>query len=236
MIVRAVGTSRLQVDEEGFAALAEGGSVDGGLACLAPEHARAVRAGLRAVAEPVALWDVALVAADATSRHRLWLRPECALALMQVDEDISEVMVTGPQLVPALVARTVRLGPRPRLAPDEAAIELTWLNGLTGPSRALRRAARDRVAERLAATWPDVSSSLTQNRWLLWRASSVWPDHGGGMAARGALVLDTPQGALLVDGATGRVRPTTSTDLWVLLAALLPRDDELLSANGAGDR
>lgn len=157
----------------------------------------------------------------------MWLRPECALALMQVDEDVAEVMVTGPQLIPALVARTVRLSPRPRLVHDEAALEVAWLNGLTGSSRALRRAARDRIAERLAATWPDVSSSLTHNRWLLWKASSVWPDHGGGMAAREILALDTPHGTLVVDGATGRLRPTTSTDLWMGLAALLPRDDEL---------
>jgi hypothetical protein len=227
MIIRTVGAGRLQVDEEGFAALVEGRSPEEALDYLTPGDADAVRRGLRAVADPVLLWDLALAASDATSRHRLWLRPECALALMQVDADVAEVMVTSPQLIPALVARTVRLGPRPRLVADEAVIDLAWLNGLTGPSRALRRAARDRVAERLAATWPDVSSSLAQDRWLLWRTSSIWPANGGGMATRETLVLDTPRGALLVDGVTARVRPTTSTDLWMLLAALLPSEHEL---------
>jgi len=179
----------------------------------------AVAEALRAVTEPVCRLRLALTdAGDRLKTGDGWLRAEAAALLLDLPDPGLRDLVTVPaDLVPAAIARVVRLGPRPRPEPEPLAIGAAPVSGLLAAERDERR----RAAEALARVVP--------GPWRAWRAQMAWHDPRVGLTGRAVQVVDAAPGMFLAvsDGERGTLWPTTPTGVWRLLILLLPRSDEL---------
>jgi len=184
--------------------------------------------------------EVSVAGARGTTGHRVYVAPEAATALLHVDDGVVQVVADRPDGVPALLARVVRLGPRPRLADDGApeavavGVAATDAAGLTLPDRSSVAAAADRLAA--AAPWSAYGDALRAGTWRLWTARATWPGPDDEPGGRAVTVLDTPAGLTEVHGLDApepgpvRLAPATPSTVWLALVRLLPADDELPGA------
>lgn len=138
-----------------------------------------------------------------------WVDPRLAVLLVPEPDGRLRLAALPTQFLPAALARMNELGPRPRPARSERLVrtsgELAEL--LAGP-------ARDRRFARLREHW---------------RVDAGWEPAEGSAGRRGVEVVDTDDGLWLVvpDAPTVELWTVTPTTVWRLLAALLPRDEEL---------
>jgi len=226
---RLVAWSRGEGPADGgdVAALREAGALAG----EGPAHP-ALAAGLRAVTEPVCRLRLTLT--DATGGAHAgdgWVRGDAAALLLDLPGDSAgrrDLLAFHPSFLPAAIARTVRLGPRPggasgppvRLAADA-------LEDLLSADPARRGAAAARVPNVLTRT---AAERLAAATWRVWRAGMTWTGAGGAPAGREVRVADGgEEGLFLVesDGERGTLRPSTPTAVWRLLIRLLPDTAEL---------
>jgi hypothetical protein len=123
--------------------------------------------------------------------------------------------------LPAALARMNELGPRPRIEP---AVRLRFDVSELLELLARRRDTRHRPEPEGAAVAP-LLSGLREH----WRAEARWPSAPDSPGRRVVEVIDTEAGLWLVvpDEPTVELWPTTPTDVWMQLAGLLPRDEEL---------
>lgn len=179
---------------------------------------------------PVCVVEVSVAGARGSTGHRVFVSPDGATALLHVADGVVQVVAERPDGVPALVARTVRLGPRPRLDAGDAAPAPQDVSGLTLAEPSTVAAA----AERLAAStpWPTFADALRAGTWRLWTARATWPGPDGETGGRALTVLDTPAGMAQVcgldeSGPDVRLTAVTPSSVWLGLVRLLPGDDEL---------
>ena len=139
----APDAGRLRLDLEAFDALVAGGGVDavaylrdaGLLEGDAVHHTvhPAIRPAVEAARAPVCVVDVAVAGTQGSTEHRMWLAPAAAACLLHVSDGMYQVFVVDPTRVPALVAKVVRLGPRPRLITGVVPCPFVVVAGLTAP-------------------------------------------------------------------------------------------------------
>ena len=138
--------------------------------------------------------------------------------------------------MPALVARVVLLGPRPRLITGVFQCPFVVVAGLTAPDAEQRAASVDRMAETCPTEWAELAEQLRGGRWRMWSARTTWPATEMTPTGRAVTVLDTPAGVVRVNepqvdaaDATDQtsLTATTPTEIWLELTRLLPTDAEL---------
>lgn len=243
---------RLRLTVEAFDALVAGPGTDpdadaaleaAGVTAGGARHP-AVEAMVGPARAPVCVVEVSVAGARGSTGHRVLVSPDGATALLHVADGVVQVVADRADGVPALIARTVRLGPRPRLGTEDAAPAPRDVAGLTFAD--LSTVARS--GERLAAStpWPSFADALRAGTWRLWTARATWPGPDGETGGRAITVLDTPAGTARVSGLdesspgpdadgpgsdeTGpdvRLTPVTPSSVWLELVRLLPGDDEL---------
>lgn len=178
--------------------------------------------------------EVSLAGVRGVTGHRAFLAPDGATALLHVSGGMFQVVHVPPGAVPALAARTVGFGPRPRLAAAATTVPGEVVAGLSAPDRSAVLTAADRLADAAAAAgWSAWADALRAGTWRLWTARATWPGPDGELGGRAVTALDTPAGTVRVLGLDegDREEPelvaTTPTDLWLELVRLLPSDEEL---------
>ena len=238
----APDAGRLRLDLEAFDALVAGGGTeavaylrDAGLLDGDVVHP-AIRPAVEAARAPVCVVDVAVAGTQGSTEHRMWLAPAAAACLLHVSDGKYQVFVVDPTRVPALVAKVVRLGPRPRLTPGAVPCPFVVVAGLTAPDAEQRAASVDRLAETCPAEWAEWAAQLRGGRWRMWSARTTWPATNMTPTGRAVTVLDTPTGVVRVDepqvdvaDATDQtsLTATTPTEIWLELTRLLPTDADL---------
>lgn len=143
------GTGRLRLDQPAFDRLVAWSRGDEAAgpelsalrdAGVAPAHPR-LAGGLRAVREPVC--RLRLAHTDAHGREKAgdgWVRGDAAALLLDLPDGSRDFLTVHPALLPAAIARAVRLGPRPR--PGPAPLRLGADLGGRGPVRSWRAEMR----------------------------------------------------------------------------------------------
>jgi len=210
-----------------LAALREAGAVGGPEGDAHP----ALAAGLGAVADPVCRLRLTLTD-DAGRAHAAdgWVRAEAAALLLDVPGEaagIRDLMAFHPSFLPAAIARTVRLGPRPRSAAPPLRVAAEVLEDMLSADMSRRRGVADRMSNVLTRTTVD---RLAPVPWRVWRAGMTWTAADGSAAGRGLRVADGGEAGLFLaesDGRQAALRPTTPTAVWRLLIRLLPETAEL---------
>jgi hypothetical protein len=224
-------SGRLRLDQAAFDRLVDVSRGDGGAGPdLAPlRDAGVLRDGgphpavadaLRAIVEPVCHLQLALTGGDGARLKAGdgWVRADEVALLVDLPEEGPRDLVTMPaDLVPAAIARMVRLGPRPRPEPEPLPVDADVVAGLLAMDPGERR----RAAEGLSAVVPGPSRT--------WRAQMTWHDPRVGVTGRAVQVVDAEPGLFLAaaDGGEGTLWPTTPTAVWRLLIRLLPDSSEL---------
>lgn len=233
---------RLRLPLEAFDALVAGPGADPG-ADAALEAAGVTTGGahhpvvemlVAPALAPTCVVEVSVAGARGSTGHRVFVSPGGATALLHVSDGLVQVVAARADGVPALVARTVHLGPRPRLGGGDAAPAPQDVSGLTLAEPSTVAAAADRLAA--STPWPTFADALRAGTWRLWTARATWPGPDGETGGRALTVLDTPAGMAQVcgldeSGSEGapdvRLTPATPSSVWLGLVRLLPGDDEL---------
>lgn len=209
-------TGRVRLDREAFERLVGAGSSATATDDVA-EGARhpKVRAGLEAVAEPVCRLRVTMAGGERHAEHEGWLTRSAAALLLSSADGLFDFLTVAPELVPAALARMMRVGPRSVGQRAPVRVDEDALDGLLDPDPSAR-------AEAFAAV-TDTGASLAVKIELVWDGADGEPD------SRGLVVLDG-QGGLyafrLAEGA-GELVPVDGTFVWTALCALLPDDATL---------
>jgi hypothetical protein len=177
---------------------------------------------LRAVTEPVCRLRLALT--DGGGRLKAgdgWLRADGAALLLDLpDEGLRDLVTLPADLLPAAIARVVRLGPRPTPEPEPLPVGSDLVAGLLAADPDERRRASDALAGVVR---------LNAGQWRTWRAQMTWHDPRVGLTGRAVQVVDAGPGLFLAasDGEQGTLWPTTPTAVWRILIRLLPDNDEV---------
>jgi hypothetical protein len=187
----------------------------------------AVAPALAAAANPTCRLET-LVYDDTGDRlhAEAWLAPEAAVFLLPLPEGVFELVTTHPTYAPAVVARLVRLAPRPRLAgsgPLQVSAEV--FEALLSADADVRRSAAALVDRDAEPALAHLVNSLASGSWQVWTTQATWPGSDG----RALHVVDTRAGACLVEATHDTVMlwPTHPTQLWRLLIRLLPDAAEI---------
>lgn len=194
--------------------------------------AEALRAGLRAVIDPVCRLEVRIQHADGQREaHQGWVAGHAAALLLATDGELWELVSVHPSFLPEALARLVGLGPGPRLE-GAVPVRLTvqTVNQLTGSDPQARSTAAEHLRRAAADTDQQATAqSLGSGVRRRWEAVVTWPPAAGAAGRRALHVLDTPAGLWLLEpaGAGLLAWPTTPTTAWRALTTLLPQDGEL---------
>jgi hypothetical protein len=139
-------------------------------------------------------------------------------------------VVHHPSFVPEQLARIVGLGPRLRAtAVRPVELDTDLLDELTAADPGRRSHAVQRVMGRRPEEARSIVRRLATGFRARWEVVVRWRPAPGSSGQRAMHVIDAESILWAVEpGETGLlVGPTTPTDLWRLLVALLPRDQEL---------
>ncbi|MGQ0465029.1 MAG: hypothetical protein ACT4QG_06875 [Sporichthyaceae bacterium] len=178
-----------------------------------------LKPGLAAVRGPVCEVAVQVAGAFAVHHHRGWISGEAAAFLLQSTPDRWEFLTVGPTFAPAGLAHVLRLGPRPR----RGLPEVPWpdVDSLFDESAAVRTTEAERFIEALGV-------DAAESGWRASRTLVVWPGPDDAPAGRDLVLFDHPAGVAEHRADPPRWVPSTVTDVWARLVALLPVDEELV--------
>ena len=196
---------------DGWAELEAAGAVTGGV----PHPA--LRPALEAMRSPVCGLDLQ----RGDRRGSGWVDGQVAAMVLPEPDGRRKLVDVPTPFLPAALARMNELGPRPRIEP---AVRLRFDVSELLELLARRRDTRHRPEPEGAAV-ATLLSGLREH----WRAEARWPPARDSPGRRVVEVIDTEAGLWLVvpDEPTVELWPTTPTDVWMQLAGLLPRDEEL---------
>jgi hypothetical protein len=189
----------------------------------------AVAAALAAIGAPVCTLRLAVsadVAHDVTGDG--WVSGDAAAVLLDLPDGLRELVTVHPTFLPALLARVVRLGPRPALPVPSVEVPAGRLAELVSPDDAVRERAADRTAAECGAE--AAAHAMGSGLRRRWDIVASWPSAYGGTGQHAIQILDTRAGLWSVEPAGDqRVRlwPITSTMAWHALVQLLPTSEEL---------
>lgn len=194
----------------------------------------AIQPAIAAAADPIANARLEMHNEEGTSVVvECWVSTEVATYLVDQGNGDLEIVTTTPSFFPESIARLVGLSPRPRTAfqPWRMPIELVDDTFSADPER--RRAATTTIASRTddenTAAYTDV---LATGPWWYWTLGVHWPGTPDSDGARSLHVVDTQRGMAILSLSDDliAVDPTHPREVFLLLTAILPRDDELAFA------
>ena len=158
-----------------------------------------------------------------------WLNGNTGALLADRASGMRHFFEVHPTLIPAVVAKLVKLQPRPRFTSETEPLLMprSSLEGLLGASVAEREAAASRFTSTGDAPHP-VIDVLVPGPWRRWSVTSMWVEPSGRPASYGLQVIDTDQGMWRCEasGVDASLWPTRSTDVWRALTRLLPDEVE----------
>lgn len=185
-----------------------------------------VAPGLKAVTEQVSQLQIDMVDdAGIQKSGDGWVGREHAALLLDLTPDTRELTTVHPTLLPAAVARVVRLGPHPQPGGEPLHMTRTAFAGLFSDSPSARRAAAGDLGAHLSdPPMPDVVENLVEGPWRCWTATMTWTDRDGRPDGDVLQVLDTEAGLCLcdVDLRAAALWPVSATGVWKRLTRLLP--------------
>lgn len=205
-------TARLRLDAGSFetlvaACVEEGVASSGEAAALRAAGVldgsgphRVLRPALGAVLAPACQLRMTVDGRSTSAVHQGWVSPTVAALLLDVGGGAYDFLAVPPDFLPASLARVARLGPR-RVGP---------------------RSPRPMGPGGLG----DLTELGGDGAWS-WRVECTWPDPTGGARGVSLSAVDGPEGLWLVDEEAGVAHPTAATAVWLLLATLLPTDEQL---------
>lgn len=240
-------TGRLRLDRETFGVLADwsAGVQAGGPALTELQTAgviddgqphAAVAPSVDALGRPMCWLRADLLDRDGgTETGEAWVSGEASTALLlPLPDGMTELIAMATVFLPAVLARFVELGPRPRQVAQPVPASEDLLARLTSTEPSTREAA----GSELATTAPDESTRDAVNDLVSglrrdWAIRAAWDSPRGGLEGRMLRVLDTTAGLWLAQpqqDPTAEVEtiwPTTPTAVWRYLTRLLPDEDDL---------
>lgn len=190
-----------------------------------------VRPAMAAAADPTAVARLEMRSDEGTVIvAECWVAPNAATYLVGAPDDSLELISTAPGFFPVSIARLVGLSPRPRTAFQPWRMPIEMVDETFSDDIGRRRDATTPVAN---ATDDDATQryvdALTNGPWWYWNLGVQWPAAPGNDGARSLHVVDTQTGMAILSLSDGRIAvdPTNPTEIFQLLTAILPRDDEL---------
>lgn len=179
----------------------------------------ALQPGLDAVLNPICRLVIRMRDGQGgAERGDSWVGGDATALLLDLPNGLCEFGTVHPSFLPAMLARILELGPRPRLAGEPVQATPELLDQLTDPDPVRRdSAARPLGHDSLAELHRD------------WQIQASWQPGGGSAGVRALRVLDTAAGLWLVEPHTDRavLFPTSPSAVWLELVRLLPTDQEL---------
>lgn len=191
----------------------------------------AIRPAIAAAADPVANARLEMHNEEGTNIVvECWVSTAVATYLVNQGQGDLEVVTTTPGFFPESIARLVGLSPRPRTAfqPWRMPIELVDDTFCADPER--RRTATTTVAAQTndddTIAYTDV---LATGPWWHWSLVVNWPGAPDSDGVRSMDVVDTQLGMAMMSLSDELVAvdPTHPRQVFLLLTAILHRDDEL---------
>lgn len=152
-----------------------------------------------------------------------WVGRDGAVLLLDVPGGLRELIAVPAELLPAAIARVVRLGPHPVPAGEPLRLARDGFEGLLTAEPRDRRAAAERLALDGEAA-AGLVERLVSGPWRRWTASMAWFTPAGEPASRTLQVIDTDACLCLceVAGVSAQLLPTNATAVWRRLTLLLP--------------
>lgn len=157
----------------------------------------------------------------------------------RTDEQLGTVSGLPLGLVPAALARLVRLGPRPRpKVTDPIELDAGLVEALLSPGGGFTASQIEALiepSEEVMAAWLEVLAAMSEAIRGRWRLGLWWNSPSERPVARLIEVVDTDRGLFLLTRRprgprrTRRyeLRPVSPTQVWRLLCALLPPAEEI---------
>jgi hypothetical protein len=221
------------LSDEARSELASGGLLDG-----EQLHPRLVSVA-RAIAQPSIRLHLEHTSSGSSCEG--WFTESLAVLITRdrVDDPVGTVSGLPRGLVPAALARIVRLGPRRRpKVTDPIEIDAGLVEALLSSGGAFTASQIEGLidpSEELVAAWLEVLARMSEEVRARWRLGVWWNSPSERPTARLIEVVDTDGGPFLLTrrprssrGARRyELRPATSTQLWRLLCALLPLAEEV---------
>ncbi|MGH3358954.1 MAG: hypothetical protein ACRDO7_09120 [Nocardioidaceae bacterium] len=210
---------------KGLAQARESGLVSG--ASIHPE----VRPAIGAAADPVAIGRLEMQNEQGSLIvSECWVAREAATYLVGTPGDQLELVATPPSHFPISVARLVGLSPRSRTPFQPWRMPVEMVDDVFSDDEARRGEAAATIAN--TTDDPDArayTEALAKGPWWFWTLEVHWPGQPDGEGARSLHIVDTPRGMAIMSLSDEliAVDPTNPTEVFQLLTAILPRDDEL---------
>ena len=194
----------------------------------------AVRAAIRAAADPVAVARLEMRnERSAFVTAECWVSTDAACYLVGPDGGPLRLLGTPPAAFPISIARLVGLSPRPRLPFVPWRMPVEMVDDTQHEDDDRRREAVGRIVETVddagARAFTEV---LVDGPWWYWTLTVRWAGASGREDERTLHIVDSQAGMAMLLLSDGRIaaEPTNPTDVFRLLTAILPRDDELATA------
>ena len=203
--------------------------VDSGAITRNEPH-RALVPGLRAVTGSLCRLRIGLIDDRGTRKAGDgWVgRGEAALLLDLPDGD-RELIALHPTLLPAVIARVTRLGPRPTSGSEPLHLTGELLADLLSGNASDRKAAAETLAVHDSdRPLPGLVAGLVSGPWRRWTVTVEWRTPQGEPASHTLQVLDADTCLCLCEASSTNATlwPTTASGVWRRLTLLLPDEVE----------
>lgn len=147
----------------------------------------------------------------------------------------ARLISTPPAFFPVSIARLVGLSPRPRAAFQPWRIPVAMVDQVFSEQPQTRRVARASIDQSTDdADTRAYAVALERGPWWYWNLAVHWPGTPDNDGTRTLHVVDTREGMALMSLSDERIAfdPTDPTEVFGLLASILPRDHELDPSRG----
>ncbi len=191
----------------------------------------AIQPAIAAAADPVAIARLEMHNEQGeTFVAECWISTEVATYLVDQGTRELEVVTTTPGFFPESIARLVGLSPRPRTAFHPWRMPVELVDDMFAADLDRRRTATTTIANQAnddeVTAYTDV---LATGPWWYWNLDVQWPGTADNDGARSLHVVDTQRGMAILSLSDDliAVDPTHPRQVFLLLTAILPRDEEL---------
>ncbi|UYM07767.1 hypothetical protein [Solicola gregarius] len=194
----------------------------------------AVRTPIAAAADPVAVARLEMRNEEGKLVvGECWVSTEAATYLVGQPGGDLELISTAPSFFPVSISRLVGLSPRPRTGfqPWRMPREMVDDTLCDDPERRLTAttAISGSAGDEATTAYAD---ALAKGPWWYWNLGVHWPGTDESDGARSLHIVDTQLGMAILSLSDEliAVDPTNPTEVFWLLTAILPRDNELAFA------
>ena len=191
----------------------------------------ALRAPVGAAADPVAVGRLEMLNEEGVLVvAECWASTEAATYLVGQPGGELQLVTTTTGFFPVSIARLVGLSPRPRTGFQPWRMPREMVDEIFCDDPERRRTATATVAASADdETTTSYTDALAKGPWWYWNLGVHWPGSPESDGARSLHIVDTQLGMAIMSLSDGliAVDPTNPTEVFWLLTAILPRDDEL---------